>query len=56
MGAMVAVRQVATAAAVMGFDDVFRVTGVITLLAIIPALFMATKRTPGGRGPTIIAD
>jgi EmrB/QacA subfamily drug resistance transporter len=56
MAMMVAARQVATSAAVMGFDDVFRVTAVITLFAIIPALFMRTTRAPAGRGPTIIAD
>src|SRR5205807_2488920 len=33
MGAMVAAKQVAVSAAVMGFDDVFRVTAAITLLA-----------------------
>jgi hypothetical protein len=55
MGTMVAAREVAVSASVMGFDDVFRVTAVITLFAIIPALFMKTeKRT--GKGPTIIAD
>jgi len=56
MGMMVAVRQVSMAAAVMGFDDVFRFTAVITLLAIIPALFMKTTKAPAGRGPTIVAD
>jgi DHA2 family multidrug resistance protein len=56
MGTMLAARQVATTAAVMGFDDVFRVTAAITLLAIIPAAFMSTKRAPAGRGPTILAD
>jgi DHA2 family multidrug resistance protein len=56
MGMMIAVKQVATSAAVMGFDDVFRVTGVITLFAVLPALFMKTTRAPAGRGPTIIAD
>ena len=56
MGTMLAARQVATSAAVMGFDDVFRLTAVITLLAVLPALFMKTTRQPAGRGPTIIAD
>jgi MFS transporter, DHA2 family, multidrug resistance protein len=55
MGVMIAAKQVALNAAVMGFDDVFRLTAVITLLAVIPALFMKTTRSPG-RGPTIIAD
>jgi len=56
VGMMLAVKQVALSAAVMGFDDVFRVTAVVTLLAIIPALFMRTTRAPAGRGPTIMAD
>jgi DHA2 family multidrug resistance protein len=56
MGLMLAVRQVSVTAAVMGFDDVFRLTAVITLLAIIPALFMKTTKPPTGRGPTIMAD
>jgi EmrB/QacA subfamily drug resistance transporter len=56
MGMMLAVRQVSITAAVMGFDDVFRFTAVITLLAIIPALFMKTTKSPAGRGPTIVAD
>ena len=42
----------------MAFDDVFRVTAVITLLAIPPALFMRSPRHhPGGpRPPTMVAD
>jgi EmrB/QacA subfamily drug resistance transporter len=56
MGVMLAAKQVGLTAAVMGFDDVFRVTAVITLLAIIPAIFMKTTKAPAGRGPTIIAD
>jgi DHA2 family multidrug resistance protein len=55
MGMMVAARQVALSAAVMGFDDVFRVTAVVTLLAIPPALFMKTRKVTG-RGPVIMAD
>ena len=55
MGAMMAAKQVAMSAAVMGFDDVFRVTAAITLLAILPALFLKTKKLTG-RGPTIMAD
>jgi MFS family permease len=57
MGVMIAARQVSLSAAVMGFDDVFRVTAAITLLAILPALFMKTRRTPAGGGPRIhLAD
>jgi EmrB/QacA subfamily drug resistance transporter len=54
MGVMLAVRQVATNAAVMAFDDVFRVTAVVTLVAIIPALFMRTPKTTARRGPVIV--
>ncbi len=50
-GIMMAARQVALSAAVMGFDDVFRVTAAITLLAIVPALFLKTRRMPAGSGP-----
>jgi DHA2 family multidrug resistance protein len=57
MGVMIAAKAVAMNAAVMGFEDVFRVTAVVTLFAIIPALFMKTTRhSGGGRGPTIVAD
>jgi hypothetical protein len=57
MGVMIAAKQVAMNAAVMGFEDVFRVTAVVTLTAIIPALFMKTTRHAGAdRGPTIMAD
>jgi EmrB/QacA subfamily drug resistance transporter len=55
MGVMLAAKQVAMSASVMGFDDVFRVTAVVTLLAIFPALFMKTRKVTG-RGPTIMAD
>jgi DHA2 family multidrug resistance protein len=53
MGVMLAVRQVGTNAAVMAFDDVFRVTAVVTLVAIVPALFMRTPKTTGRRGPAM---
>jgi DHA2 family multidrug resistance protein len=56
MGTMLAARQVATSAAVMGFDDVFRVTAAITVLAIIPALFIRRTHPPAGHGPQIIAE
>jgi len=56
MGLMLAAKQVALAASVMAFDDVFRFTAAITLIAIIPALFMQTPKSTGKRGPTIIAD
>jgi hypothetical protein len=56
MAAMVAAKQVAVAASVMSFEDVFRVTAIVTLLALPPALFMRTSRAPAGRGPTIMAE
>ena len=56
LGVMYAFRQVATSGAVMAFDDVFRVTALVTLLAILPALFLQTKKS-APRGPRpIIAD
>jgi DHA2 family multidrug resistance protein len=56
MAIMLAAKQVALSASVMAFDDVFRFTAVITLIAIIPALFLSTPKSTGSRGPTIIAD
>jgi len=55
MGVMAAAQQVAQTAAVMGFDDVFRVTAAITLLAMIPAAFMSTPKSMAPR-PHIIAE
>jgi hypothetical protein len=40
----------------MGFDDVFRVTAAVTLLAIFPALFLKTRKQTGPRPTTILAD
>jgi DHA2 family multidrug resistance protein len=56
LGLMIAVRQVSASAAVMAFDDVFRVTAAVTLLAILPALFMRTTRLAAGPRRTILAD
>jgi DHA2 family multidrug resistance protein len=56
LGVILAAKQVAMTAAVMGFDDVFRVTAVITLLAIPPALFMTAPKSTGRRGPVMMAD
>jgi EmrB/QacA subfamily drug resistance transporter len=57
MGVMFAAKQLAVTASVMAFDDVFRFTAVITLLAIPPALFMRTTRKPAAGGPkTILTD
>jgi EmrB/QacA subfamily drug resistance transporter len=55
MGVLIAFRQVAQTAAVMGFDDVFRVTAVFTLLGLIPAAFMADKKSAGPR-PRMISE
>lgn len=55
-GMAMAAKQLALSASVMGFDDVFRVTAVVTLLAIPPALFMKTKKAPPGSNPVIMAD
>jgi hypothetical protein len=56
MAVMLAAKQVALSASVMAFDDVFRFTASITLIAILPALFMRASRSTGKRGPTLIAD
>jgi DHA2 family multidrug resistance protein len=56
MATLVVAKQVATSAAVMGFDDVFRVTAAITLLAILPALFMKTTRPQAGQKPRLLVD
>jgi MFS family permease len=54
---MAVMQQVQLTAAVMAFDDVFRVAALLTLLAIIPALFMRTPRAPKGGGPRpVMAD
>jgi DHA2 family multidrug resistance protein len=50
MGLMMVGRQVAVSASVMSYDDVFRITAAVTLLAILPALFLKTRRTARG-GP-----
>jgi MFS family permease len=55
MALMLAAKQVALSASVMAFDDVFRFTAAITLLAIIPALFLKTPKSTGPRA-TIIAE
>jgi DHA2 family multidrug resistance protein len=57
LGLMMIYRQVAQIAAVMAFDDVFRVTAAFTLLALIPAAFMNVKKPSGGARPRgMIAD
>jgi DHA2 family multidrug resistance protein len=55
MGLMMIGRQVALTAAVMSYDDVFRITAVVTLLAMIPALFLTTKKVErGASGPALL--
>jgi EmrB/QacA subfamily drug resistance transporter len=46
-------QYIALSAAVMGFDDVFRIAAAITLLAIVPAAFLKTNKraAPGGGAP-----
>ena len=44
VGMMLVANQVGTSAAVMAFDDVFRVIAVIILLAVVPALFLKTRK------------
>jgi EmrB/QacA subfamily drug resistance transporter len=56
MGLMVVARQVATTAAVMSYDDVFRITAAVTLLAFLPAMFLKTTRTKHGGGPSVLVD
>jgi EmrB/QacA subfamily drug resistance transporter len=48
---MAVMQQVQLTAAVMAFDDVFRVAALLTLLGIIPALFMRTPKHPPSSGP-----
>lgn len=50
IGLMMVARQVAISAAVMSYDDVFRITAAVTLLAFIPALFLKTRKVARG-GP-----
>jgi EmrB/QacA subfamily drug resistance transporter len=46
-------QYIALSAAVMGFDDVFRIAAAITLLAMVPAAFLKTSKraAPGGGAP-----
>lgn len=48
MGVMMVARQVGITAAVMSYDDVFRVTAAVTLLAVLPALFLNARKMPRG--------
>jgi EmrB/QacA subfamily drug resistance transporter len=51
-------RYLGLSAATMAFDDVFRVAALITLLAIVPALFLTTPKQQGGprRGGAAIME
>jgi MFS family permease len=51
MGVMMVARQVGITAAVMAYDDVFRITAAVTLLAVLPALFLNARKIPRGGGP-----
>ena len=55
-GLLMVGRQVATTAAVMSYDDVFRITAAVTLLAFLPAMFLKTTRTKHGGGPSVLVD
>jgi EmrB/QacA subfamily drug resistance transporter len=48
MGLMLVARQVGVNAAVMSYDDVFRITAAVTLLAVLPALFLNTRKAARG--------
>jgi hypothetical protein len=56
MGMRMIYGQVMQMATVMAFDDVFRVTAFITLLALIPAAFMDVKKPSGPGRPGPILD
>ena len=43
-------QQLGLTAAVMAFDDVFRVAALVTLLAMVPALFLKSTRQRSGGG------
>jgi EmrB/QacA subfamily drug resistance transporter len=49
------IQRVQLTAAVMAFDDVFRIAALITLLGIVPALFLRPSK-PAGGGRPIMAD
>jgi EmrB/QacA subfamily drug resistance transporter len=49
-GLAAVMQQVQTAAAVRAFDDVFMVAALITLLALVPALFIGGRPTSGAGG------
>jgi EmrB/QacA subfamily drug resistance transporter len=57
MGLMLVAQQVAMSGAVMAYDDVFRITAAVTLLALLPAVFLKTRKATGrGGGPPLVVD
>ncbi len=54
-GLMLVYRQLVLTASIASFDDVFRITAGVTLVAILPALFLRPpRRVSGGRGESAI--
>jgi EmrB/QacA subfamily drug resistance transporter len=49
-------RYLGLTAATMAVDDVFRVAALITLLAVLPALFLRSQNADGGTAPTPIVE
>ena len=55
-GMMAVVQRVQLTASVMAFDDVFRIAALITVLGIVPALFLRTTKPAAGGGRPVLAD
>ena len=54
---MLVANEVGTNAAIMAFDDVFRVIAAIILVAVVPALFLKTRKaTARGGAPHVVVD
>ena len=49
-------RYLGVTAATMAVDDVFRVAALISLLAVVPALFLRSQNAGGGRAPTAMVE
>jgi len=49
-GLAMVMRQLQLTSGVQAFDDVFRIAAILTLLALIPALFLRTGRPSAGQG------
>ena len=53
-GMLAVYQSIALSAAVQSFDDVFRITALLTLVALVPAAFLrAQKRSHGGPGAAV---